>query len=364
MNFTRFHIYFWLFFFSFFISLDYLQYPDETFYQRELYMAFLHLSVFYSFLFALVKSKKGTIENWVKSVGLFTLSFGFIMLLNHWRGKIAAKFGYKLHDTFYLLFVDTIRIYCSFAFYAIGYYFLARSNRKEKELRLLSEAKAAQNLTNVQLELENAQLEARNAAMQQHMLELENDFLRAQINPHFLNNTLNALNAKALPLSQELADDVVALAGIMRYSLHTSRGQQLMPLHMEVEHLERVIALYRLRYGNILCLQFIKEGPYEQYSVAPLVLITLVENAMKHGVVNNPVHPVTIRLAATDTHLHFSVHNKVGPPSIDPSHGIGLNNIRKRLSYIYGDRYRLHVAEANGHYEALLEIEHAAAQQT
>lgn len=342
---NKYHFYFWPPMIIFFILLDYLQFPEYTFWQRELYMAFVQLCIFYSTLFVLVRFKRRTIENWIASICRLLLSFGFIMFLNHWRGKIAALFGYNIHETFHLLFLDTIRIYWGLAFYAIGYYYITRSNRKEKELRYLAEAKAATDLAN--------------AEMKQNLLQLENDFLRAQINPHFLYNTLNVFYAKAMGTNPELAEGLVSLAEVMRYSLEATDNNQLAPLQTEVGHLERVIAIHRLRFGDDMKIEFIAEGPYGLVSIAPLILITLLENALKHGDVESGASPIRLWLCVDAERIYFTIqNNKTARPTGNGSLGIGLTNVRRRLTNVYGTGYTLEVFEEPDTYHVALVIAH------
>jgi hypothetical protein len=356
MNINKYHIYFWLALLGFFISLNYILLPEYTFWQRELYMAFLQLCIFYSFLFALANFKKGTIRNWTVSISRFLLSFGFIVFLNHWRGKIAALFDYTMHETFSLLLLDTLRLYCGLAFYALGYYYLTRYATKQKELRQLAEAKAAQDMAAAQLTIHNAQL-------QQDVLELENNFLRAQINPHLLYNTLNTFYARALASDTELAQSIINLSEMMRYSLETTRGGQLVPLQMEVDHLRRVIGMYQLRSADKMHITFTAEGQGGQVHVAPLIFITLLENALKHGDVTNPDEPVALWLAVDATHIYFTIRNKISNKPKENSHGIGLDNIKKRLHHVYGDRYRFGVENKDDSYHVVLAIEHSREPQ-
>jgi two-component system, LytTR family, sensor kinase len=359
MNINKYHIYFWLFFLSFFILLDYLQYPKYTFIQRELYMAFLQLCIFYSFLFALFKFKTGTLVVWAKSISLFVLSFAFIMFLNYWRGKLAALYGAIPHGTFYMLLFDTIRLYSTLAFFATGYYYLKRYGLKQKELKLLAEEKAAQDVAKAQLAVDNAELAAHNAGLRQNLLEAENSFLRAQVNPHFLYNTLNLFYAQALPLSKPLANNIVVLAEIMRYSLEATESNTLVPLRMEVDQLERVLALHQLRFGGKLHIALTINGQSDGINVAPLVFITLLENALKHGELNDPAAPVTLWLATDDSQIYFTIRNKKSTDPPEHSHGIGLHNIKKRLHNIYDDDYRIVIDDTADWFEVMLTIKYS-----
>lgn len=357
----KYHFYFWPPVIGFFVLLDYIQYYEYSHYQRHLYMAFVQLCIFYSSLFAIKKFETATAKSWIKSIGRFLLSFGFIMFLNHWRGKIAARFDLDLHPKFYLLFLDTIRIYWGLAFYAIGYYYLTRSNQKEKQLRAVEQEKATAELATAHLALQNAELVAQNALAKQQLLEMENKFLRAQINPHFLYNTLNMFYTQTRPLSTPLANNILTLSRIMRYSLETTHHGQLAPLKMEVEHLKRVISIHQLRFNNQLQLSFTIEGPYAQVLVAPLIFITLLENALKHGVTNDPARPIVLWLAVDNSHIYFTIRNKKSNRPRGQSHGIGLDNIKSRLQNVYGSRCHFAIEQAADEFHVVLAIEHRIA---
>ncbi|RYZ20870.1 MAG: hypothetical protein EOO16_15135 [Chitinophagaceae bacterium] len=172
------------------------------------------------------------------------------------------------------------------------------------------------------------------------------NFLKAQINPHFLHNTLNFLYAKALPLSEELSEGILTLSDIMRYALsqgHVRDGKA--PLKDEIEHVQNVIKINQLRYNNKLNVRFDVEGVVNGAQIIPFALITIVENAFKHGDFKSPEHPITILIKIGKEGIYFSCSNrkKSGPKEL--GNGIGLENIRKRLELAYGEAFRYEVKE-------------------
>jgi two-component system, LytTR family, sensor kinase len=363
MNINRYHFYFWACFYSAIMLLDYTQSPSDFNIVRQLYIIVVDLSIFYSFLVVLMQFKKGSVTAWIRTAFCFLLSFTLVLFLNYIRGRIANHYNTDLFKSFRDFIYDTIYIYLSITVYAVGYYYLNRSKHKEKELRQLAEEKAAQDVANAQLLASNAQLALVNAEMKQDMLELENNFLRAQINPHFLYNTLNIFYNRAMDKDEELAESIIALSEIMRYSLETSHGGQLVPLQMEVEHLQRVIGMYQLRFDNKLRIEFTVEGQYSHPRVVPLIFITLLENALKHGKVDDAYNPVTLWLCADATHIYFTIRNKKAEGAAVQSHGVGLANIRKRLDNVYGNRCRFGVEETADSYHVILAIEHSEASK-
>jgi two-component system LytT family sensor kinase len=183
------------------------------------------------------------------------------------------------------------------------------------------------------------------------------NFLKAQINPHFLHNTLNFLYAKALPLSDELSEGILTLSDIMRYALsenNTRHGKAL--LKDEIEHVRNVIKINQLRYSNKLNVFFDVEGAINGKEIIPFVLITLVENAFKHGDFKSEAHPIRLQLKVGAEGLYFSCTNmkKTGPKEL--STGIGLENIRTRLELAYKEQYRFVVKDEPDLYTTELTI--------
>jgi two-component system LytT family sensor kinase len=194
--------------------------------------------------------------------------------------------------------------------------------------------------------------------LEKEKTQAELAFLRTQINPHFLYNTLNYLYAQAYPVSEPLAEAVLRLSDLMRYLLHDSSDGQV-ELSKEVEYLENYLAIYRLRFEDNFCVQFRQVGvPVGGQRVATLLLIPFVENALKHGVVNQAAHPVDIQLTlpAADR-LEFTVSNRINQHQKDATTGVGLPNIRRRLELLYPGRHTLTVHNDGQTYQTRLALQ-------
>jgi two-component system, LytTR family, sensor kinase len=201
-------------------------------------------------------------------------------------------------------------------------------------------------------------LEAQKLQLEMQISQANFNFLKAQINPHFLHNTLNFLYAKSLPYSEELSEGILTLSDIMRYAL--SKGNQKdgkAPLKDEIEHVYNVIKISQLRYSNQLKVNFEVTGEVSGTMIIPFVLITLVENAFMHGDLKNPDYPIDIKLDVKGNKLYFYCRNKKrsGPKQL--STGIGLENIKKRLDLAYGENYKFTVKEEPEFYTAELTID-------
>ncbi|MGI4741355.1 MAG: sensor histidine kinase [Janthinobacterium lividum] len=194
--------------------------------------------------------------------------------------------------------------------------------------------------------------------LEQEKAQAELAFLRTQINPHFLYNTLNYLYASAYPVSEPLAEAILRLSDLMRYMLLDSPDGQV-TLAQEVAYLDNYLAIYRLRFEEKFFVNFRQAGlPLNGQRVATLLLIPFVENALKHGVVNQAAHPVDIQLTLpAPDRLEFTVSNRISQHQKDAGTGVGLPNIRRRLALLYPGRHTLAVHNDGQTYRTQLALQ-------
>ncbi|MEP7110495.1 MAG: histidine kinase [Ferruginibacter sp.] len=201
-------------------------------------------------------------------------------------------------------------------------------------------------------------LEAQKLQLEVDKSQANFKFLKSQINPHFLHNTLNFLYAKSLPYSAELSEGILTLSDIMRYALNEASGSDdKAPLKDEIEHVRNVIKINQLRFSNNLHVNFEVNGVVNGFEIIPFLLITVLENAFKHGDLQSMEHPIEIKLTIEHNRLYFYCHNKKknGPKEI--STGLGLDNIRNRLDYAYGNNYKLRIKDETDSYTTELTID-------
>jgi two-component system LytT family sensor kinase len=141
----------------------------------------------------------------------------------------------------------------------------------------------------------------------------------------------------------------------MRYMLTESAAGDV-DLQKEVDYIENYIDIYQLRFAEAFFVDFKAEGDIAGKRVAALLLIPFVENAFKHGVVNDPSRPIRIRLKVTADRLVFTVSNQINRGQKDHSTGIGLPNIRRRLELIYPNRHELLIGDNGLTYKTTLNI--------
>lgn len=184
--------------------------------------------------------------------------------------------------------------------------------------------------------------EKENKLLRAEKIQAELAFLKTQINPHFLYNTLNYLYAQAYPISEKLAEAILKLSEMMRYMLHESPDGQV-ELQKELDYLRSFIDIFRLRFEDRFFVNFTVEGEVGGQRVASLLLIPFVENAFKHGIADDPANPIQISLKVTQQNLSFEVINHIHKAQKDQTTGIGLQNIRRRLELLYPNQHELTV---------------------
>lgn len=201
----------------------------------------------------------------------------------------------------------------------------------------------------------------RNQELEKEKMESELKFLKSQIHPHFLFNTLNNLYALTLDKSDRAPEVVVKLSDLLSYMLYECNAP-LVPLAKEVQLLQDYLDLEKIRYPNELKVDFEVFGRVNGKNIAPLVLLPFVENGFKHGLSKQINYPwITITLEIEDYLLRFSVENN--RPKIEKvdetgySEGIGLKNVRRRLDLIYGDQYTLEISGNNDTFSIKLQLQ-------
>jgi len=192
--------------------------------------------------------------------------------------------------------------------------------------------------------------------IQDHKFELE--LLKAQLNPHFFFNTLNNIYSLVYKKSDEAPAALMKMSEIMRYMLYESKAENV-PLEKEIEHLDDYIELQKLRFTDPGFIDYSVSGDISRHQIPPMLLLSFVENAFKHGKkrVTNP--GIIIRIAASDKFLNFIVSNYTIDPvgkteNVDV--GIGLKNIRRRLELLYHGYHDLTISVKDGRYTVNLNI--------
>lgn len=175
-------------------------------------------------------------------------------------------------------------------------------------------------------------------------LTAELQFLKSQINPHFLFNSLNSIYSLAYQKSDTTPEAILKLSEIMRYMLYESNDNKV-DLSKEIQYLQNYIDLQKIRFGDNAYIDLRIDGEITSQRIVPLLLIAFIENAFKHGVANDPEHPIKMVISLNHEQLHFYTENKKHTHNRDASGGIGLLNVKRRLDLLYPGKYTLTVKD-------------------
>ncbi len=200
---------------------------------------------------------------------------------------------------------------------------------------------------------------------QQREIELENEnldaemnFLKSQINPHFLFNAMNNVYSLAVRESKEVPDKILKLSEMLRYVLYHTDNPHVQ-LSQEIAYIKNFIDFQLLkdeRYAKALSFELNVQN--DKIAIAPMILIPFIENAFKHGKIDEET-PLTIHLTSTDRSLEFSVTNAINTSHYikDQTGGIGIQNVQRRLDLLYGENHSLQIDQQELSYRVELKIQ-------
>jgi hypothetical protein len=194
--------------------------------------------------------------------------------------------------------------------------------------------------------------------IQKEKAESEIMFLKAQINPHFLFNTLNSIYTLAIEAgANSAATAITQLSGMMRYATSEASAQTIL-LSKELRYIDNYITLQRLRINDKVKLSYRVEGEADREQIAPFLLIPFVENAFKYGVSTDQDSDIGIHITVTDEQMTLHVvNNKVFiAPGRDNGTSIGIDNTRKRLDLLYPGRHKLVITDTGEKFDVVLQV--------
>ncbi|GGH01633.1 sensor histidine kinase [Pedobacter zeae] len=252
----------------------------------------------------------------ILSIGKLTVIDWKYMFITAWRG------------IYFLLF--------STAYYFIKSYIHQKQRTVELEKEAIEEMLKQKQIT---LELANA----------------KNAYLKAQINPHFLFNTLTYIYNSTHKSEPRAAEAVRYLSKLMRYALECEHGPEIMPLEAEIRQVENLLQLCRVKQPD-LYIDFIYDQKTESTEVIPLLLLTLTENMVKHGNLSQPDDPGKIVVKVEKGRFSIQTTNLINTGLNDTGFHTGLENIRQRLFHTYAGRAEISSGPKGNYFEVLIII--------
>lgn len=182
---------------------------------------------------------------------------------------------------------------------------------------------------------------SRNESLQKEQLQTELSFLKSQIQPHFFFNTLNNLYALVIKKSPNAANVVMKLSEIMQYVLYEVKESKI-SLMKSINYLYSYLELEKLRYGDRVKSNISIDGDIDDIEVPPLLFLPFLENCFKHGTHHQNDIKVNINFAVKDNFLYFTIENNFDRKADkNHKHGIGIENVKRRLELLYGSSYKL-----------------------
>ncbi len=196
----------------------------------------------------------------------------------------------------------------------------------------------------------------KNEELQKTQLRTELNFLKSQIQPHFFFNTLNNLYALVIKKSPTAPDVVLKLSEIMQYVLYDAKEPKISLLN-EINYIYSYLDLEKLRYGDTVKSSIEITGNIDEVEIPPLLFLPFIENCFKHGIANNDDIKVDIRFEITDNFLFFTVENTFHKNNeISVKHGIGIENVKRRLQLLYGENFTLETKVKKNKFKVLLKF--------
>ncbi|MBL7848042.1 MAG: histidine kinase [Cyclobacteriaceae bacterium] len=185
-------------------------------------------------------------------------------------------------------------------------------------------------------------------------VEAELKFLKAQLNPHFLFNTLNNLYYLTIQKSDKAPQAILQLSEILDYVMRSGK-LVFVPLTEELKQVNNYISLEQLRYEDRVEIRQTLLGNPGDLTIGPMMFVSLIENAFKHGVLNSPGQTwIEIKTLCDPSQVAFEISNPVNGPTL--SEGIGLDNLRNQLNYLYPNDHRLSIENADNKFSVKLTV--------
>ncbi|MFD2289213.1 hypothetical protein GJU39_21360 [Pedobacter petrophilus] len=287
-----------------------------------------NIFVFYTHAFLVekvIKDKSATLK-FFKILGLIILMLFAYILLTYILVLLFGKIGLIdsegwnfINRTFVLSCIYRSLLFIGFA---TGYVYIIKSFEDQKKVEIL--------------ERQNLITQIEKQSLETDLIQSQNNFLRSQINPHFLFNTLNFIYNDTRKKAPMAADAIMNLSEMMRYALKQPAASELVPLREEVEQIEHLINLHKLRTANTINMSLEVNGDLFGLRFPPLILLTLVENIFKHGNVTHSTQPATVKIDYKENTLNISTINMVNDGrGKHESHHVGLENVANRLKSFY-----------------------------
>jgi two-component system sensor histidine kinase AlgZ len=191
---------------------------------------------------------------------------------------------------------------------------------------------------------------------QQEKITAELQLLKAQVHPHFLFNTLNNIYSFSLDRSPKTSELILKLSSLLSYMLYDCKAEEVR-LEKEVEIMKDYIDLEKERYGNKLEISWTVEGDIRNNFISPLLMLPFLENAFKHGASEQIEKPwMGVDISVVNNTLKFKITNSKNEYISNSNKGIGINNVKKRLGFLYPGKHELKINDEGDFFSVSLMV--------
>lgn len=331
------HLVFWvgvLFFYTYFFGVNNANYNDTLVF--SLFLMPITIATTYVSTYKLIPDYLITKRYWrfiLYTICTFIISLYLLMVSIYFSFIYISNFKYADMNpaTKNIIFISTAVYLIVFI---VSAFKLLKLNLKQASKTKALETK----ILNTQLKLKEQEL----------------NYLKMQIHPHFLFNTLNTMYGFALKKADETPDMILKLSNLLDYLLYQTE-KPIVRISEEIEHIKDYIALEQMRFNDTLNVTMDVKLESENTTIAPMLLLPFIENSFKHGSIKNGVLNIDIQLTASLDQVHFRIKNS-NSKNNSSLHGIGLENIKKRLELSYPNKYELLIHDHEDIFEVNLKL--------
>ncbi len=263
---------------------------------------------------------------WLLSVLLILAAIGIAFIINY---RISKDFADAYYTRMRIFFNSNFFFFCVYILYGITFFFIRFAWYKEVQQK--------------ELLLQNRQSEL--------------SFLRSQINPHFLFNSLSNIYTLVYEGSAQALPAIAGFSELLRYMLYDNKEK--VPLDKEIEYMRKYIALQKLRFEHAIVADLHVNGNTANVQIPPLLLVPFIENAFKHGDFSINGQGLTALVRCADDKMYFYCFNTKGKGEKDSGGGIGLPNIKRRLQLLYPGKHKLEILDNKDSFTVNMELQYA-----
>jgi two-component system, LytTR family, sensor kinase len=335
------HIGVWLLYYGVLLLILYVNSPK--FFLWTMLMSYsLSISLFYTFAYFLLpkyhqSSKIGwlfflILISWCIYIGLNYFIDGFL--------KVRIYNSPIIPFTFKNYILPVSWTFFQFGVFGTVFHRKLISIEKERQMR----------------EIQEKLYESEKGAMEKRKLELELALIRARMNPHFVHNSLHAIYATVSQVDGKIAEPIAILGQMMHYAYRPPEPDGKSALIEEDEQIRRLIKINQFRNKDTLFIDYQVEGSLLGFRIIPYLLVTLAENAIKHGLLTDKENPVIINLKVKDNIIYFDIFNRKRDGPEEFGNGIGMTMINELLQMEYIGKHHFTFKEENGNFFCTLTI--------